>query len=303
MLTLIVRQSLKNGTAKTWKLRSTNATQTFGSSRLADVISISPETKGIQGVFEFRDQQWWFLNMDMAVGAEAQGSPTLCLNKEQSLELSDCTLHFTPVKKEADLYLRLEKTNFDNAELGKQFQLYVVKQGPVVLQTKILPINKKFKPAFCDVTVDSITSPEWHRQTVGALEVSQRTLSLEDASRLARFSPGQMVDEDSKKGVILMLGAAAFFLTMAIFAPKGHNLMADVVPPKVAQKILVKTEIKPKRKVEAAAAPAPVAAPKQVVVQPPKATPSVPTPHPEKNTGSGGKLANMMKSISNGRIS
>ncbi len=48
MLTLIVRQSLKNGTAKTWKLRSNNTTHTFGSSRLADVISISPQTKGIR---------------------------------------------------------------------------------------------------------------------------------------------------------------------------------------------------------------------------------------------------------------
>lgn len=73
MLTLIVRQSLKkNGSVKTWKLRSQKATQTFGSSRLADVISISPETKGIQGLFEFRNDAWWYINMD--IGQAAMGN-------------------------------------------------------------------------------------------------------------------------------------------------------------------------------------------------------------------------------------
>ena len=103
MLTLIVRQSLKNGTAKTWKLRSTETTHTFGSSRLADVISIAPGTKGIQGLFEFHDNQWWYVNMDMASSASVKGSTAMALNQEISVELEDCTLHFTPVKKDADL--------------------------------------------------------------------------------------------------------------------------------------------------------------------------------------------------------
>jgi len=100
MLTLIVRQSLKNGTAKTWKLRSTNTTHTFGSSRLADVISVSPHTRGIQGLFEYRDNRWWYVNMDMEASANSSGSPALCIDGEKTLELADCTLKFTPVMKE-----------------------------------------------------------------------------------------------------------------------------------------------------------------------------------------------------------
>ncbi|WP_374032565.1 hypothetical protein [Bdellovibrio bacteriovorus] len=147
MLTLIVRQSLKNGTAKTWKLRSNNATHTFGSSRLADVISIAPDSKGIQGLFEFRDGAWWYVDLDMNTSASAKGSPALRLDEEKTLTLGDCTLSFTPVLKEADLYLRLEKAGKEQREAGKQFQLYIVKQNDQVLETKILPMNKKFKPS------------------------------------------------------------------------------------------------------------------------------------------------------------
>lgn len=300
MLTLIVRQSLKNGTAKTWKLRPANTTQTFGSSRLADVISIAPGTKGIQGVFEFHDNQWWYVDMDMQASVKGLASPALLLNKEQTLELDNCTLYFTPVQKEADLYQRLETVGRNSSaldlELGKQFQLYMVKQAGRVLETRILPVNKKFKPAQSNTKVACIPSPEWHRQTLGDVEVSQRTLSLEDAARLARFSSSQLVDEDSKKGVLWMLGATVFFITLAIFSPKSSHTAVDIAPPKVAQKIIVKTDLKPKRKKTETAKAA-----QQVVV---KQAPSAASPKVEMPTaGGGGKIANMMKSISSGRIS
>ncbi|WP_413581132.1 AgmX/PglI C-terminal domain-containing protein [Bdellovibrio sp. HCB288] len=291
MVTLIVRQSLKNGTAKTWKLRPTSETQTFGSSRLADVISISPNTKGIQGLFEYRDGQWFYVDMDMATSSGLKQSPAIALSKESTVALSDCTLSFEPVKKETNLYSRLEKSGSDEST-GKKFQLFLVKQNGRVVQTKIQPLNKAFKPDFTNTKVACVPSPEWHRQNVGDVEVSQRTLSMEDAAAMGRFNTANLVDEDSKKGVILMLGAAALFVTAALFGPKGGETMAQVEPPKIAQKIIVKTELKPKRKRAEAPkqqqmAAAPAAAPKQQAAA----------------TGGGGKLANMMKSISDGRIS
>ncbi|WP_413578247.1 AgmX/PglI C-terminal domain-containing protein [Bdellovibrio sp. HCB290] len=292
MLTLIVRQSLKNGTAKTWKLRPTSATQTFGSSRLADVISISPTTKGIQGVFEYRDGQWFYVDMDMATSSGLTQSPAMALSKDSKVTLADCTLTFEPQSRETNLYARLEKTGSDES-VGKKFQLFLVKQNGRVLQTKIQPVNKAFKPDFASTKVACVPTKEWHRQIVGDIEVSQRTLSMEDAAAMGRFNTSNMMDEDSKKGVILMLGAAALFVTAALFGPKGGEIVAQVEPPKIAQKILVKTELKPKRKkAEAAkqqqvAQAAPAAAPKQQAAA----------------SGGGGKLANMMKSISDGRIS
>jgi hypothetical protein len=165
-----------------------------------------------------------------------------------------------------------------------------------VLETKILPVNKAFKPHFADSKVNCVPSTEWHRQMVGNVEVSQRTLSLEDAAHMGRFSPSQLVDEDSKKGVVFMLGAAALLITVGIFGPKADHTVAVHEQPKVAQKIIVKTELKPKRKkVEAAQ-------PKQQVVVQQQAAPSAPKVE-MPTSGGGGKLANMMKSISDGRIS
>lgn len=294
MLTLIVRQSLKNGTAKTWKLRPANTTQTFGSSRLADVISIAPGTKGIQGVFEYREGQWYYVDMDMATSSGLKQSPAIALTKDTTVTLEDCTLQFDPIKKDADLYVRLEKAGRDESVGGKKFQLYLVKQNGRVLQTKMLPMNKTFRPDFSNQKVTCVPSTEWHRQTVGDVEISQRTLSMEDAAAMGRFNTSSMVDEDSKKGVILVLGAAALFITAALFGPKSDiHSIAAVEPPKVAQKIIVKTELKPKRKK--------TEAPKQQVVQ--QAAPAA-GPKAEMPTGGGGgKLANMMKSISDGRIS
>lgn len=295
MLTLIVRQSLKNGTAKTWKLRSNNTTHTFGSSRLADVISIAPDSKGIQGLFEFRDGAWWYVDMDMNTSASAKGSPALRLDQEKSLTVGDCTLHFTPVTKEADLYLRLEKAGKEQREAGKQFQLYIVKQNDQVLETKILPMNKKFKliMALTPTVVSCVPSQEWHKQMYGDLEVKQRTVSLEDAARMARISSDQLVDEESKKGVFIVLGAALFLVTVGLFAPKSQELEVVAAPPKTAQKIIVKTEIKPKRKKAESA-------PQQVVVK--EQAPTANQKTAEMPTG-GSKVSKMMKSIAGGRIS
>lgn len=296
MLTLIVRQSLKNGSVKTWKLRSQQATQTFGSSRLADVISISPETKGIQGLFEYRNDAWWYINMNLEQAAKGNLSPALRLDKEQSIELDDCTLHFTPVKKETDLYLRLEKAGQEQRQNDKSFQLYIVKQAGKVVETKVLPMNKKFKPvgAFGVKAVPCIPGSEWQKQMVGELEVSQRTISMEDAAKMGHMSMDQLVDEDSKKGLYVVLGAAFFLVTLGIFSPKSQELEVVAAPPQVAQKIIVKTELKPKRKkIESA--------PKQEVVV--KEAPAAAGQKAEMPTSGGTKVANMMKSIQGGRIS
>lgn len=297
MLTLIVRQSLKDGTAKTWKLRSNNSTHTFGSSRLADVISIAPGTKGIQGVFEYRDNQWWYVNMDLMTSAASANSPALSLDKEQSLQLEDCELKFTPVRKETDLYLRLEKAGQEQREAAKQFQLYIVRQAGKVVETKVLSMKKKFKPAvgINAPVIACVPSQEWHKQTVGELEISQRTVSLEDAAKMGHITASQLVDEESKRGLYIVLGAAFFLVSVGIFAPKQQTVETVAAPPKVAQKIIVKTELKPKRK--RAEAPK-----QQVVVK--ESAPAAATPKVEMPTnGSQSKVSKMMKSLTGGRIS
>ena len=264
---------------------------------MADVISIAPETKGIQGLFEFRDGRWWYVNMDMTASAQGAVSPSLCLDQEKSLELSDCTLKFTPVEKETDLYIRLEKAGQEQRDSARKFQLFMVRQGGRVVETKVLPMNKKFRPsmAVTPVLIACTPSQEWQRQTVGDLEISQRTISLENAAKLGHISVDQLVDNESKRGLYIVLGAAFFLLTVGIFAPKSQSVETAATPPKVAQKIIVKTELKPKRKK--------AEAPQQQVVVKEAAPAAGPKAEMPTSSGSQSKVSKMMKSLAGGRIS
>ncbi|MGZ3772620.1 MAG: AgmX/PglI C-terminal domain-containing protein [Pseudobdellovibrionaceae bacterium] len=302
MLTLIVRQSLKNGTAKTWKLRPINNTYTFGSSRLSDVISIVPSTKGIQGLFEFRDGCWWYVNMDISTSAEGTLAPALCLESRKTIELENCILELTPISKEENLYALLDKSGKNKNINGKKFQLFIVKQNEKVLETKILPLNKKFKTRLNGsvTTISCVANDEWQTQKVNSFEISQKTVSLENASHLAHISMDQLVDKDSKRGLVITLSAAILLVGIGLLAPKNTNTEVASLVPKVAQKIIVKTELKPKRKkIETEVKP------QQVVLQQPSVPAAAAGPKKEMPLGGGGgsKLANMMKSISGGRIS
>lgn len=297
MLTLIVRQSLKNGSAKEWKLKPTEKTRTFGSSRLANVISIAPHTRGIQGLFEYREGAWYYINMDFSNSAQGGKSPALKIDKEQTLELADCTLHFTPIAKEMNLYGDLEKVKDQTTPNSKSVQLFIVKQNRKVVETKVLPLTKKFSPmhALTPTKIASVPTQEWHRQMVGDLEVSQRTIAVENAAHLARLTQDQLVDKESKKGVAIVIVAALFMIGAAVMSPKATHNEVQAVAPKMAQKILVKTDLKPKRKRVEAAKPQP----QKVVVK--EAAPAE-GKKVEMPTG-GSKVSNMMKSISGGRIS
>ncbi len=188
--------------------------------------------------------------MDMTAAANGAQSPALCLDEEKSVELADCVLKFTPLQKETDLYVRLEKAGQEQRASNKQFQLFIVRQADKVVETKILPLKKKFKPsmAVTPILIACVPTQEWHKQTVGDLEISQRSISIENVAKLGHISADQLVDENSKRGLFVVLAAAFLLVTVGIFAPKGSQMETAVTPPKVAQKIIVKTELKPKRK-------------------------------------------------------
>lgn len=304
MLTLMVRQSLKNGSVKTWKLKSTQTKYTFGSSRLADMISISADSKGIQGMFEYRNNKWYYVSLELPDSTIAKGSPTICVDKDQTVDLGHCTLALTPVKREADLFLRLEKVGQEARSTDKKFQLFLVRQGGKVVETKLLKMNEKFRPimALTPIAIKPIPSQEWQKQMVGDLEVSQRTVSMEDVSALGHMSMDQVIDNESKKGVYALLALALLLVTVGIFSPKTETV-AEVVPPQIEKKILVKTELKPRKKRQSApAAPAPQAAPEQQVVK--KQAPPTPVNVASKvDKPSTSKVAGMMKSLTGGRIS
>jgi hypothetical protein len=292
---LIIKQRLKNGNTKTWKLRSDEQVFTFGSSRLADLISISPTSNGIQGTFEFRDSKWWYIDMnidDIMTDKDNQ----VCFDGEKTIDFNDSTLLVTPLHREADLFLRLEQAAHDNDGTKKPYQLFLVKLHNTVIETRVLPMGQNFIPemAITKKVIMAKDSKTWLQYTLDQYQVRQKTVYLTDEQAMTRLNAAQFTDEDSKKSLLLILLAAFFLGAVSFFGAKNDDSTAFVAPPP-AQKIFVKLDqLKKKPKVaEAKPVPKTPTPPAAVPKEKPVAGPSA----------GGGRIANMLKAVSDPRIS
>lgn len=289
MLTLFVRQSLSNGNVKTWKLRSTTKACTFGSSRIADIISISPHTPGIQGVFEFQDGQWVFIKMDSsAVAKDTQSIWPITSGSE--IKLDDCTLSFTLDKRTESLLDKFDKlSSVKEQGRTKQVQLFVLQHNQKVLETHVVPLNKKFRSPLLKAPVNVQVTDQWINQEFGNVQISQKTVSTADSSLYGKLAFKDVVDEDSRKGAYIVMAATLLIMAVGVLSPKPQTLETVATPPKVAQKILVRTEVKPQKQKTAAA-------PKVEIQEPPASAKKV-------SQGRQDKVSKTVQSITGGRIS
>lgn len=295
--TLIVKQRLKNGTTKTWKLHSTQPVYTFGGSRHADVISISPTSQGMQGTFECRDGKWWYIDMSLNT-VLSDSECQVCLETEKTLEIADSTLHITPVLRESDLYLKLQSNSHENDGSKKPYQLFLVKLNDKVLETRVVPMGQSFIPemAVTKKVIPAKDTASWVQYTLDQYIVRQKTVYLTSEEAMTRITAGQLVDKDVKKGLMIFLLAGFMIGGLTLLAPKQEQVAAVVIPPP-AQRVVVKTNPKKKVKVAEVAKPAPP----QQVQQPPS-----PPKGQEKNSSGpkgAGKIANMLKAVADPRIS
>ena len=294
MYSLIVRQSLNNGAVKTWKLRAGQEPHTFGSSRLAQIISIAPQTKGIQGYFEFRENSWWYVDMDIVNGAETSHC-AIRVDTDLCLKIDNFTLELKPYVREPQVHKRLLNNTFTTTSSAKNrpYQLFMLKRDDLILETKLIPVKSKFRssafPYLAPVAVRP--SENWISEFQGDFEILQKSLSVEDAGALRLLPLSEVVDPKSKRAVYAFLGLSAFLLFTSILVPHQEPTISMVAPPKTAQKIVVKTELKPKRK----EAPA-----QKVVVQEAPPAPSAPA---KENSGSGSRVSKLLGKAAGGRIS
>lgn len=289
--TLIVKQRLKNGTTKTWKLRSTQPIYTFGGSRLADVISISPTSQGMQGTFECREGKWWYIDMNIDAITNSNGCE-VAIDGEKTIEVADSTLHLTPVLREADLYQRLEKVSHENDGTKKPYQLFLVKLQDKVIETRVVPMGQSFIPemAITKKVIPSKDSSSWVQYTLDQYVVRQKTVYLTAEEAMNRIPAGQMFDGDTKKGLLIVAIAAFMIGGLSLMGPKKDEVASVVIPPP-AQKVIVKVD--KKKKVAQAKPVQPQQAPAQPKEQ--KVAASAPAGN--------GKIANMLKAVSDPRLS
>jgi hypothetical protein len=281
MLTLVIRQTLPNGVKKVWRLRPDAKAKTFGSSRLADVISIDPLAKGIQGTFEYRDDRWWYIDLNRA-NVESDQSPETRVDGKTTLQLDGSILFLETAAKDIKIFAEPEKftaTLSQDSTPKRPYTLFVVKLGSTVLETKVLPRGQVFTPEMKDLT---------------AIKVISKDIDLKDAQELMTLTSDQIIDKDSKKAAYVLLSCAFLLFGTSFLMPKTE--MATQLPQSPrAMKVVVMTD--PMKKKHGIQAPKP---PEQKPLQAKAAPTQAPqTPAP----ASGGKVAGMLKSFSAGRIS
>jgi len=287
--TLVIKQRLMNGTTKMWKLRSTQQVYTFGASRQADVISISPTSKGMLGTFEFRDDKWWYIDMNADTVASLE-SCQLCIDSEKTLEIANSTLQLTPVIRDADLYRRLENNSHEGDGVKKPYQLFLVKINDKVIETRVVPMGQSFIPemAVTKKVIPAKDSSTWLQYTLDQYQVRQKTVYLTSDEAMTRIPASQLIDKDSKKGAMIVLLVGLMIGGLTMLGPKKEDMAAVVIPPP-AQKVVVKINpLKKKTKVAEAQKPAPPQEQPKKQAEAPKGT---------------GKIANMLKAVSDPRIS
>jgi outer membrane biosynthesis protein TonB len=296
MQNLLIEQKGANGLLKTWKLRSEQGVLTFGHSKHADLRTTLDSIKGIQGVFEYRSEKWYYINLDLHTkhSEMTEGRSEICLDQPSEIRMGTTTLHIKPLPGRDALFSRLEGEVSEAGTNRHPFQLFTVYSGSTLLETRIIPVHKTFISKF-DPTKTKF-HPEkvegWKRVEVGHLEVSQRTVFLTDVEALKHMSAKQLIDEDGRKSMAFTFGAALLLALLFMFSPKQNVLDEALTPPPIPVR-----EVKidpPKKKKQAQSAPKEEAKPQKSQQA---------AAAPKNNGGGSSKAASMIKSLSMGRIS
>ena len=295
MQNLLIEQRGPSGLMKTWKIRSEQGALTFGHSKHADLRTPETSIKGIQGVFEYKNGKWFYLNLDLQTQHPEMGAGRneLCLEKNSELRMGTTTLNIQPLEARHPLFSTMEGEVVHAGNGRHPFQLFTVYSGETLLETTLIPVHYKFvskhDPTKTSFTPEKATE-DWKKTAVGHLTINQRTVYLTDVQALKHLSAGQMLDEDAKRSLAFTFVGAGILALLFVLAPKKNTLDELLTPlPTIAREVKMevpkkkvaqsapKEESKPQEKQQAAAAP--------------------------KNTGGGSSnSASMIKNLASGRI-
>jgi outer membrane biosynthesis protein TonB len=293
MLTLIVKQTTADHRTKTWKLSPGSSMFTFGSSKLSQLISIDATLESYELLISFKNNEWNVTNLNKKT-TQSNFPPTQIIQKEITIQFSQSKISFDVFEKNSNLFEQLENKYSTLQKPGTlPHQLYVVKLGTRVLETKISPVDKKFIPSCTEekIFVDPIRSNEWVKKEWNKYQVMQKTIYLSHVDDLTSINADQFIDKESRKANLAIVGMGFLIGLVAIFSPKSkHETMAVI--PQSATKMIVRTDFKKStiQKVQPAQ--------EKVAQKAPTAGTSTDSP-----SAGGGKVAGLLKNLNTSRIS
>jgi hypothetical protein len=301
MQNLLIEQRGPNGLLKTWRVRPDQGSVSFGHSKHAELRSPLETVRGIQGVFEFRSEKWYYLNLDVHT-QEKEGAVETCLDKPTEIRLGIVTLSVIPLKNRQTLFQSFETSEFAKpASDKKPYQLVTVSHGAQLLETLVVPMGRSFvsKVDPTRTKVATAISENWMRAQIGELEVAQRTVYLMSVEALRMISKDQLIDEGGRKTLYATLAGAALLALLFLLSPSSKNAEEVAVasaPPVEYRELKI---VPPKKKRQSA--------PAVTQIQPPKTQQAAgPSSEPKAAPAqgvAGSKAASAIKALGQSRIS
>lgn len=295
MQNLLIEQKGPQGTLKTWRIRPDQGSVSFGGSKHAVLRSPSDSIKGIQGVFEFREGQWFYVNLDLET-QENENLVELRLDRVLEIPMGSSTLSVIPMDTRVPLFSNLESSEFFNATPDKKpFQLITVRHGNQLLQTEVVGVGSTFVSPLDPNKTPVATSilENWQRVTSGSLEISQRTIYLNSVDALRVVTKDQLIDDGGKKTLIATLAGSALLALLFLLSPSSRNAEEAAVAATPPAEYREMKMVPPKKKRQSAPQVTQVTEPKQTVPAPAQTAPSA---------GSG-KTVSAIKALGQSRIS
>lgn len=298
---LLIEQRGPQGLIKTWRLKPQQGSLTFGNSKFADLQTPIDSVKGIQGVFEFRDGSWKYINLDVNTQHSqlSDGAVELSIPSPTEIGMGTSKLILTPYEAKIDVLSSLEKSDlFAQKPKTYPYQLFTVQNKGQLLESGVVSIGTVFKSTF-DKSRKGIlakTAADWISEDIGGITVSQRTIYLESLQQISSLSTKGMIDDSSKKALIgTLLGI--FLLVMIIVTNSGTGSVQSVL--KTQPVVLREVDLTPPKKRQVQKAPAPKPVQREVAA----ADPTQKEAAPSQTEGGSSKAASAIKSLGQGRIS
>lgn len=272
MKTLLVRQVTTDGRSRTWRLRPNMSPSTLGSSRKARLSSLDQKSHGIEGVFEFRDNRWYWVSM---TSCSSNVDPAQTLKNEDVIRMGQSQIHIALHEKEGSIFRALEARPASDSP----YEIEIAKLEDRVLSSKVVKKGSgESKPV---VQMRKIMGDR--------LIVTRTSVTLASAKELLKQDFTRNMDKESRRGAAIVAACALSFGALAVFGPKSTPMATMANFPPQSATIMFKTTV-----------------PKQVAASKPKAAAApAAQPHqqPPEDSPSGNKVAGLLKSVSGGRLS
>lgn len=244
---LVVRETLKDGRTKTWKVENTKKVFSWGRSSRADILSINPENPPYIGFFEYRNDNWhinFFENKNIKTSIE------IPLDKKFQLDFNNQKIEIEYIESAIPLYESLKRLSPPATSEACVQVAVVFSTENVVISSHIEEVNARFTIPTPDGTLEiSGTSADYKEIKTAVYTVGYRLVKKEDLEKIVQFQLELNTDPESKK-IYLSSFAIIFILALvAVISMKNHTKEIAMAPtlPKASAPLefkMTKTEFK-----------------------------------------------------------